>query len=176
MKAKHITTQTYTELLKLLRQHVAESMSNYRYNITFHLMAKLGFYVGLSVGSYYLLLHSETPATLILWYVVYGFSTLLFAFNFSHDFSHNTVFKNKRLNNFCFVAIYTLVGAHAEAWKHRHVHSHHFAPNVEGYDSDLQITTLIRVTPSSEHKFYHKLQAWYAPLLYTTYSLFTYNF
>lgn len=172
MKAKHINTQAHTELLKLLRQHVAESMSNYRYNITFHLFAKLGVYGGLSASSYCLLLQSQTTAALILWYVVYGFSTLLFAFNFSHDFSHNTVFQNKRLNNFCFTAIYTLVGAHAEAWKHRHLHSHHFAPNVEGYDSDLQITTLIRVTPNSKHKLYHKLQAWYAPLLYSSYSLY----
>lgn len=172
MKAKHISTASHSELLQLLRKHVAESMQNYRYNIKFHLATKLLVYLGLSITSYYLLIRTQSSTALLMWYVIFGFVTLLFAFNFSHDFSHNTIFKNKWLNNFCFTAIYTLVGAHAEAWKHRHTHSHHFAPNVEGYDSDLQITSLIRVTPGSEYKSYHKLQAWYAPLLYTTYSLY----
>jgi linoleoyl-CoA desaturase len=68
--------------------------------------------------------------------------------------------------------MYTIVGAHAEAWKQRHINSHHYAPNVEGYDSDLKITKLIRVIPGSEHFWYHKYQHLYAPLAYTTYSLF----
>jgi linoleoyl-CoA desaturase len=64
------------------------------------------------------------------------------------------------------------VGAHAEAWKQRHINSHHYAPNVENYDSDLNITKLIRVIPDSQHFWYHKYQHIYAPFAYTTYSLF----
>jgi linoleoyl-CoA desaturase len=108
----------------------------------------------------------------MLSFVLYGFVSLLFAFNFSHDFSHNTIFESKKLNNLCFIFIYTIVGAHAEAWKQRHINSHHYAPNVEDYDSDLKITKLIRVIPNSEHFWYHKFQHFYAPLTYTTYSLF----
>lgn len=104
--------------------------------------------------------------------MLYGFVSLLFAFNFSHDFSHNTIFKSKKLNNLCFILIYTIVGAHAEAWKKRHVNSHHFAPNVKDYDSDLKISKLIRVIPNSEYRWYHQYQHLYAPLAYTTYSLF----
>jgi linoleoyl-CoA desaturase len=64
------------------------------------------------------------------------------------------------------------VGAHAEAWKQRHINSHHYAPNVEDYDSDLKITKLIRVIPDSGYFWYHKYQHIYAPFIYTTYSLF----
>jgi linoleoyl-CoA desaturase len=43
---------------------------------------------------------------------------------------------------------------------------------VEDYDSDLSITKLIRVIPNSRHLWYHRYQHIYAPLAYTTYSLF----
>jgi linoleoyl-CoA desaturase len=64
------------------------------------------------------------------------------------------------------------LGAHAEAWKHKHIHSHHFAPNVKHYDSDLKITSLIRVEPTCTPRWYHQYQPYYAPFAYTTYSLF----
>lgn len=129
-------------------------------------------YFPLSLFCYSLLFTIKNPLVFISVFILYGFILLLFAFNFSHDFSHNTIFKSKKLNNFCFRAIYTLVGAHAQAWKHRHINSHHFAPNVEDYDSDLQITKLIRVIPNSTHLWFHRYQHLYAPFVYTTYSLF----
>lgn len=133
---------------------------------------KFIFYLAMTVCSYSLLYIIESPILFVLCFVLYGFSSLLFAFNFAHDFSHNTVFKSRRLNNLCFIFIYTIVGAHAEAWKHRHVSSHHYAPNVEGYDSDLSITNLIRIIPGSKHSWFHRFQHIYAPFAYMTYSLF----
>jgi linoleoyl-CoA desaturase len=121
---------------------------------------------------YSLLYIVTNPFYFVLSFIFYGFVSLLFAFNFSHDFAHNTVFKSKKLNNLCFTMIYTIVGAHAEAWKQRHINSHHYAPNVEDYDSDLKITKLIRVIPNSEYFWFHRFQHLYAPIAYTTYSLF----
>ncbi len=73
----------------------------------------------------------------------------------------------------CFLYLpYTLVGAHAEAWRHRHLHAHHFAPNVEAYDSDLQLSGIIRLSPHSRHLWYHAAQHLYAPFAYAFYSLF----
>ena len=80
--------------------------------------------------------------------------------------------KVRRLNQSCYLFLFTLLGAHAEGWRDRHVNSHHFAPNVSGYDSDLAISKLIRVIPNSRFYWYHKYQHWYASVLYTTYSLF----
>src|SRR5262249_42829748 len=94
------------------------------------------------------------------------------AFNFSHDLSHNTVFERKKWNNLGFTIIYAMVGAHAEAWKQRHIHSHHYAPNVEDYDSYLQITQLIRVIPGSGHQWYHRYQLINSPIAFTGFSLF----
>lgn len=108
----------------------------------------------------------------MLCYIGYGFSILLFAFNFAHDFSHGTIFRKSKWNDFGFILIYALNGAHAEAWKKRHIESHHFAPNVEHYDSDLEISSLIRVLPDSNCRWFHRFQHVYAPLAYTSYSLY----
>ena len=139
---------------------------------TRNILIKVIVYFTLTIVSYSSLYMVKTPLLLIVTYIFYGIISLLFAFNFAHDFSHNTIFKDKGLNHICFIVLYTMVGAHAEAWKDRHVKSHHHAPNVEGYDTDLEITNLIRVVPGSEIKWFHRFQYIYAPFLYTTYSLF----
>lgn len=136
------------------------------------LVVKFLFYLSLVAFFYTLIYATNNPLLFFIVYVLYGFSTVLFGFNYAHDFSHNTVFKSKQLNNAGFVFIYTLLGAHAEAWKYRHIHSHHYAPNVKDYDSDLQITSLIRVEPNSEWRWYHSFQHFYAPIAYMTYSLY----
>lgn len=172
MRDKHFHIAQDSELLKTIYRKVDEKLIIDNRTFLLKIWTKFIFYFTFSVFAYTLLYIVEEPIYFILIYILYGFVSLLFTFNFSHDFSHNTIFKNKKLNNLCFIFIYTIVGAHAEAWKQRHINSHHYAPNVEDYDSDLKITKLIRVIPNSEHYWYHKFQHLYAPIAYTTYSLF----
>ncbi|MES2514174.1 MAG: fatty acid desaturase [Bacteroidota bacterium] len=172
MRDKHIHISGDSELLKTIYQQVDTELTIDRNDFILKVGLKFILYFSLTILSYYTLFIVRTPAIFVLCFVLYGFISLLFAFNFSHDFSHNTVFRSKRLNHFCFVFIYTLVGAHAEAWKQRHINSHHYAPNVEDYDSDLKISKLIRVIPNSLHFWYHRYQHIYAPFAYMTYSLF----
>jgi linoleoyl-CoA desaturase len=172
LRDKHIHIAQDSELLKSIYRQAEEKLIIDKSGFFLKIWIKFIFYFSLSVFCYSLLFLAENPFYFILCSILYGFVSLLFAFNFSHDFSHNTIFKSKKLNNLCFIFIYTLVGAHAEAWKQRHIHSHHYAPNVEDYDSDLKISTLIRVIPNSKHFWYHRYQHIYAPFIYTTYSLF----
>ena len=172
MRDKHIHIAEDSALLKLIYKEVDEQLIINKNKTVRFLWAKFIFYCSLVLVSYFLLYQLSSPFWFVVNYVICGLVTVLFAFNFAHDLSHNTVFKNKWLNNAGFIAIYTLVGAHAEAWKHRHIHSHHYAPNVEDYDSDLKISGLIRVIPDSDHKWYHLYQHLYAPFAYTSYSLF----
>lgn len=172
MRDNHIHIARDSELLKTIYRQVDENLIVDNRIFLWKIWTKFIFYFSSLVFAYALLYFIDSPTFFILDFIFYGFVSLLFAFNFAHDFSHNTVFKNKRLNNICFVFIYTIIGAHAEAWKQRHINAHHYAPNVEDYDSDLKITKLIRVIPNSEHFWYHKYQHIYAPIAYTTYSLF----
>ena len=172
MKDKHIHIAQDSKLLKKIYKTVDDELIMDKYEFLNKIWTKFIFYFSLSAFAYSLLYLVKNPYHFILCFVLYGLVSLLFAFNFSHDLSHNTVFKNHKTNNFFFTLIYTIVGAHAEAWKQRHINSHHYAPNVEEYDSDLKITKLIRVVPNSEFHWYHRYQHLYAPLAYTSYSLF----
>ncbi|MFT3823095.1 MAG: fatty acid desaturase [Chitinophagaceae bacterium] len=172
MRDKHLYIAQDSELLKLIYRQVDEQLVVDRKASGRLIAMKFIVYFLLSVITYSLLYVVRDPGWFITCFMAYGFVLLLFAFNFSHDFSHNTVFSSKQWNNVCFTIIYAMVGAHAEAWKQRHVNSHHYAPNVEAYDSDLKITKLIRVIPESEYKWYHRYQHIYAPVAYTSYSLF----
>lgn len=172
MKDRHIHVVGDSLLLKAIYKRVEIELKVNKYAFARTICMKFIFYFSLTAISYFALFKISNPYLFILCFMFYGFVTLLFAFNFSHDFSHNTIFKSKRANNLCFVLIYTLVGAHAEAWKLRHVNSHHYAPNVEDYDSDLKISKIIRVIPGSKHYWFHRFQHFYAPFVYTTYSLF----
>lgn len=172
MRDKHIHIAQDSELLKTIYRQAEEQLIVNKINFTLKIWTKFIFYFTFTATCYSALFTANSSIAFVLCFVLYGFISLLFAFNFSHDFSHNTIFKSKKLNNLCFIFIYTIVGAHAEAWKQRHIHSHHYAPNVEDYDSDLKISKLIRVIPNSKHFWFHRYQHFYAPLAYTSYSLF----
>ncbi|QDW23410.1 hypothetical protein FFJ24_000615 [Pedobacter sp. KBS0701] len=172
MKDKHIYVAADSQLLKAIYKRVEQELVIDKSTFMKMVVAKFIVYFSLTIFAYLILYKIADPIGFIGCFAIYGFISLLFAFNFSHDFSHNTIFKSKQLNHICFVAIYTLVGAHAEAWKLRHVNSHHYAPNVEDYDSDLKISRLIRVVPGSRYYWFHAYQHLYAPLAYTIYSLF----
>ena len=172
MRDRHININPDSKLLKLIYATVDDQLKPKRFTIALVLLEKFVVYFSSLLFCYYLMLTLQHTAVFLLSYIGFGLLSVLLGFNFAHDFSHNTIFKNKQLNSFCFIVIYTIVGAHAESWRFRHIHSHHYAPNVKDYDSDLQITDLIRVEPGSKYKWFHRYQHWYAPVAYMTYSLY----
>jgi len=172
MKDKHKQVAGDTELLRLIHKEVNEKLETGKRSFKSSIWLKFIFYFSTLSVFYIFLFQPLQPILFLSCFISYGIISLLFAFNFAHDFSHNTIFKNKKWNNLGFIIIYAINGAHAEAWKNRHIHSHHFAPNVEDYDTDLRISRLIRVIPGSKRLWYHRFQHLYAPLAYTTYSIF----
>jgi len=172
LKDKHIHTEKDSALLKQVYQSVAQELTVNKQATARLLIVKFIFYFSLMAAAYTIIYTSTHTASFFIVFIAYGLLSVLLGFNFAHDFSHNTIFSSKSLNNIGFTAIYTLLGAHAAAWKFRHVHSHHYAPNVKDYDSDLQITSLIRVEPTGKYLWIHRFQHLYAPLAYTTYSFY----
>jgi linoleoyl-CoA desaturase len=172
MRGQHIQIYEDSELLISIRAKISKELVINATKDKLFILFKFIFYLSLTVACYMSLFFTETR--ILFWgcFMLYGFLSLLFAFNFAHDFSHNTIFRSKKWNNIGFTLIYTLVGAHADAWKQRHINSHHFAPNVEGYDTDLNLSKLIRVIPHSKYYSFQRFQHIYAPLAYTIYSLF----
>lgn len=172
MKNKHIQNPHDADLLKKIGKAVDSQLIIEKRKTIRLMTAKFIVYFSLMTLFYILILKIKNPFSFCCAYILFGLSAILFAFNFAHDFSHNTIFKKISWNNLGYTIIYTIVGAHAESWKYRHIHSHHFAPNVDGYDSDLKISKLIRVIPNSKHYWFNRYQHIYAPIAYTSYSLF----
>jgi linoleoyl-CoA desaturase len=172
LRDRHTYIEADSKLLKAIHKAVNAELVVDPPKFRLLIITKLLFYLSLSCITYVALYRIGDPLLFIVCFIGYGFAVLLFAFNFAHDFSHGTIFKRPTWNDGGFIFIYALNGAHAEAWKKRHIESHHFAPNVEHYDSDLEISNLIRVIPRSSYHWLHRFQHLYAPLAYTTYSLY----
>jgi linoleoyl-CoA desaturase len=172
MKAKHIKNPEHTLLYKSLLKEIKNSIKFDPNKVRKYFTRKALFYVSISLLSYSLFFVLKNPLMFLLNYMVFGMLAVMLCFNFAHDLSHNALLKKPKWNNFFFEMIYTMVGAHPSAWKARHLHSHHFAPNVKHFDTDLAITGLIRVIPDSERKWYHRFQHIYAPIAYMSYSLY----
>jgi linoleoyl-CoA desaturase len=69
------------------------------------------------------------------------------------------------------LVIFDLLGTNSYNWKNRHLGSHHAYPNIMGYDSDAQQTSMVKVFPKDKHRFYHAYQHIYMPFLYMFYML-----
>jgi len=100
MKDRHINIETDSILLKLLHTAVQQKLKPKPLGTAILLVLKFVFYFSLLIICYYSIFATTTLIFLLLGYIGFGLIAVLLGFNFAHDFSHNTVFKNKTLNNF----------------------------------------------------------------------------
>ena len=120
---------------------------------------------------YYGVLHATNFIVLLLSYMLFGFMFLIMGINFGHDGAHHCVTGNRRLDNFIFQMVFGLQGLSGYVWQIRHNFSHHIFPNVYENDTDLEISNLIRLSPTQKKLPIHKYQHIYAPFIYMTFSL-----
>ena len=168
----HISNSKDNQLFKEIQTRIKKDPFFKRQNHNRNTCFKFLLYLMIVSCLYYLILNSSSALTVVLSFMFFGVTSMLGTFNFSHELSHGTIFKSKQLNHVFYKISLMLVGAHAEGWKHRHIHAHHHAPNVSGYDPDLDLSNLIRVAPNSEYRWYHRYQHFYAPIAYMSYTLF----
>ena len=172
MQANHQQIKNHTDLYNSILRKINSNLDYNRKKSNLYFIFKGIVYSILAILSYWFIFQISDPFLFVFNFILYGFIAVLMCFNFAHDLSHHSIFKIPFWDNLLFEFIYTLVGAHPEAWKKRHINSHHYAPNVENFDTDLAITGLIRVLPSGDRKWYHKYQFLYAPFAYMSYSFY----
>jgi linoleoyl-CoA desaturase len=126
----------------------------------------------LSVTCFVISIRAEETLILIPAYILCGWLLLLLGFNLAHDAAHGSLPVSKRVNKCIFEFIFALLGANPYLWKIRHIYSHHPYPNVEGCDADIELTRLLRFSEKQPYLSIHRYQHLYAPLLYTTYTLY----
>jgi len=117
MKGKHLHVKSHNELYNSILHKINSNMNLDKKKANLYFLFKGLFYASAAIVSYALIFTISNPAVFILNFILFGFIAVLMGFNFAHDLSHNSIFKRPFWDNMVFEFIYTLVGAHPEAWK-----------------------------------------------------------
>src|SRR5690349_7370571 len=93
--------------------------------------------VALFVSSYWffwseLALQSHSLTTTLLLFAGLTASSLIVAFNVSHDAAHGALSGHPRLDHFIFYFTFNFLGPNAYLWRIRHSNAHHFFVNIPG--------------------------------------------
>ena len=86
-------------------------------------------------------------------------------FSVAHDALHGAYTSDARVNR-AIALLFEAIGANGYAWRLSHNGAHHTYPNVHGFDEDLDVTPLLRLSPHSPHRYIHRFQHLYAFPLY----------
>jgi linoleoyl-CoA desaturase len=118
------------------------------------------------VAAYVLLLFVATSWWAILpLAVMLGLSMAAVGFNIQHDGGHKAYSERRWVNKIMSLTL-DLVGGSSYLWDWKHNSIHHTYPNVSGYDDDINIGFLGRLSPQDRHLGFHRLQGIYLWLLY----------
>ena len=98
-------------------------------------------------------------------------SYVLIGFNVMHDGAHGSA-SRKPWVNWLMGSTMDLLGSSVWLWRQKHNLMHHTYTNIAGRDDDIDSGGLLRLSPSQERRFWHRYQAWYAPVLYSFFTLY----
>jgi linoleoyl-CoA desaturase len=106
-----------------------------------------------------------SPLLALLLCVLTGMNTAFIGFNVMHDASHGSYSANARV---CHWMSYTMnyLGSNVFFWNTKHNILHHTYTNIDGMDSDIVQTKLLRLAPTQTWRPIHRFQSVYATFLY----------
>lgn len=119
-----------------------------------------------SVLFYGSLYFSNTPIWYLLGVLFYSAVLSSLILNVIHDAAHGVIFKSQFLNDLSMHLCFATIGASGSLWKFEHNVEHHRHTNVLGVDGSIVENDFIRLHSSHQWRWYHRFQAWYAPILY----------
>ena len=103
--------------------------------------------------------------------VIMGVGTAGIGFNIAHDALHGAYSSSKRVNGWLGLS-FDLMGANGYLWKITHNIIHHTYTNIQGIDEDLEVSPLLRLSPTSDHRWFHRYQHVYGLATYSLSTLF----
>ncbi|MEP6465839.1 MAG: acyl-CoA desaturase, partial [Parafilimonas sp.] len=90
--------------------------------------------------------------------------------NISHDAVHGSLSSNKSVNKVLGYS-FNVIGANSYMWNITHNIVHHTYTNIEGHDEDIELISLLRVSPHQKLRKVHRYQYLYAFFFYSLSSL-----
>lgn len=97
--------------------------------------------------------------------VALGLTIVAIGFNIMHDANHDAYSERRWLNRGMAMTL-DLVGGSSHFWHWKHNVFHHTFVNVVGYDTDINLVGLGRLTPHHRHLWFHRWQHLYVWVLY----------
>jgi linoleoyl-CoA desaturase len=131
------------------------------------MITKTAVLVALYFGSYGLIISGALPLAWMWFFcLVMGIGMAGIGFSVTHDALHGAYSASPRINRLigCF---FDTLGANGYIWKITHKAIHHTYTNIRGYDEDLEVSPLIRLSPHTPFKLIHRFQHLFAFFAYS---------
>ncbi len=121
----------------------------------------------------YALIMSNQLSIWVMWGLAFvsGIGVAGIGFCIAHDALHGAYSSNRYVNA-ALGLTFDLMGANGYLWKITHNVVHHTYTNIQGVDEDLEVSPLLRLSPYSTYRPFHRFQHIYA---FVAYSLSTLN-
>jgi len=97
--------------------------------------------------------------------ILLGLLTAAIGFNVQHDGSHHA-YSNHDWVNKIMAATIDIIGGSSHHWHFKHVIFHHTYVNITGYDTDIELGGLGRLSPHRRRFWFYRWQHYYLWLLY----------
>ena len=122
--------------------------------------------LGWLAASYILLVFfSHGPITRLIFATSLGLAAAGVGFNIPHDGGHRSYSRFSLVNKLA-ASTFDLLGASSYIWHWKHNVFHHTFVNVLGYDTDINLAGLGRLTPHHPRAWMHRWQHLYVWFLY----------
>lgn len=128
--------------------------------------------IALVAGPYAAIMSNRlSPWMMLALCVVMGVGVAGCGFSIAHDALHGAYSSRRRVNEWLGL-IFDLNGGSSYMWKITHNVIHHTYTNIQGIDEDLDVSPLLRLSPTSPHRPMHRYQHWYVLAAYSMTTLF----
>ena len=136
------------------------------------MVSKTVVLVALYFGSYALIISGLLPLPW-MWLLcfVMGIGMAGIGLSVTHDALHGAYSANPRVNRL-IGCLFDTLGANGYIWKITHNAIHHTYTNIRGYDEDLEVSPLIRLSPHTPFKPIHRFQHLFAFVAYSMATVF----
>lgn len=165
--AKDDTNEVFRRIKQQVNNTVSALEPSRRINITLKAILFPLLYLAAFTTA---LIYGKNPLLFFASYCIMGIMLVIIFLNLIHEAVHHTLFRRKWLNE-AYIYFFDLMGANSYTWKIRHTRLHHNYPNIMGWDSDIEQSTLARIFPHGKYNLIHRYQHIYLPVLYPLFLL-----
>lgn len=163
-------TMFFSTLRKRVDGYFRENKISKHYNreMIIKTIVLLTLYIGSFIS---ILIFQPTLGIGLLFWTIMGFSKAGIGMSVMHDANHGAYSSSAKVNYWLGHTL-NLVGGSVFNWKLQHNVLHHTYTNIVDYDDDVEDKAVLRFSPHTEVKWFHKLQFLYAFAFYGILTLY----